>query len=145
MSIVETTTPTKRMTLSQVVERLLTRSAERSYVNLTRNAKGETQIDVKVQTGEHGDVQTVEDAETKALEVYNRLRALHPSSGTRDQTTVELTRNAKGDTQVAVQVRTGDDGDVQTWEQASGAATKMYDKLRSQYPMANGDTKPAKP
>lgn len=123
------------MTLSQVVELLLTRgSAERSYVALTRNAKGDTQIDVKVQTSEHGDVQTVEEAETKALEVYSRLLARHPAGGTPDQTTVELSHNAKGDTQIAVQVRTGEDGDVQTWAQASAAATKLYDELRSKYP-----------
>lgn len=134
----------KRMTLSQVVELLLSRgSAERSYVTISRNAKGDTQVEVKVQTGEYGDVQTVEAAEAKALEVYERLSAKFAPPEAREQTTVELSRNAKGDTQISVQVRSGDDGDVRTVEQAGSAALDLYDRVRRQYPMADGRT--AKP
>jgi hypothetical protein len=65
----------KRMSLSQVVEALLQRGgSEHSSVTLTRNAKGETQIEVVVRTGEAGDVTTIEEAEAAAIAVYDRLR-----------------------------------------------------------------------
>lgn len=69
-----------RMTLSRVVELLLERrNVERSSVTLTRNAKGETQIDVVVRTGDEGSpIVTVEDAEAAAGRVYDRLRARYP-------------------------------------------------------------------
>lgn len=131
-----------RMTLSRVVELLLQRgSAERSYVTLTRNAKGETQIDVKVQTTELGDITSVEDAEARAVAVYDRLRAMYPAeSGAHEQTTVSLTRNAKGETQVDVQVRSGDDGAVQTGKDVANAVIELYDRMRARYPMLDGRT-----
>jgi hypothetical protein len=71
----------KRMTLSQVVESLLNRgSSEHSSVTLSRNAKGETQIEVVVRTGDTGGVETVGEAEELAVEVYERLRARFPMS-----------------------------------------------------------------
>lgn len=69
----------RRMTLSDVVAGLLQRgSSERSSVTLTRNAKGETQIEVVVRTGDTGDVQTITDAEDAARQVYDRLRTAYP-------------------------------------------------------------------
>src|SRR5207244_12067809 len=54
-------TPSKRMTLSQVVEALLNRGGgERSSVALSRNAKGETQIGATVRTADTGAVETIE-------------------------------------------------------------------------------------
>lgn len=49
----------------------------RSSVKLTRNAKGDTQIDVKVYVGdsEHD----IDDAKAKAIEVYNSLAAEYGS------------------------------------------------------------------
>jgi hypothetical protein len=71
--------PARRMTLSQVVEALLQRGGgEHSSVTLSRNAKGETQIEVVVRTGEQGAVQTIEQAEIAAGEVYSRLRLAYP-------------------------------------------------------------------
>jgi hypothetical protein len=69
-----------RMTLSRVVELLLERRAvERSSVTLSRNAKGETQIEVVVRTGDDESlVATTEDAEAVAQRVYDRLRARYP-------------------------------------------------------------------
>ena len=68
----------KRMTLSQVVEQLLQRgSSEHSSVTLSRNSKGETQIEVVVRTGDAGDVLTIEEAEQAATAVYDRLRELY--------------------------------------------------------------------
>ncbi|PYO40124.1 MAG: hypothetical protein DMD33_18745 [Gemmatimonadetes bacterium] len=74
-------TPSKRMTLSQVVEALLNRGGgERSSVALSRNAKGETQIEVTVRTADTGAVETIEQAEQAAQEVYDRLRSRYPMS-----------------------------------------------------------------
>jgi hypothetical protein len=71
---------TRRMTLSDVVEHLLQRgSTGQSSVALTRNAKGETQIEVVVRTGDTGEVLTVTDAETVATAVYDRLRTKYPT------------------------------------------------------------------
>lgn len=68
--------PARRLTLSQIVEQLLQRgSAEHSSITLARNAKGETQIEVIVRTDERGSVTTLEEAETAAVEIYDRLRA----------------------------------------------------------------------
>lgn len=52
-----------------------------------------------------------------------------------DHSSVELTRNAKGDTQIRVHVRTGE-ADVDTAEQAAERATALYDELRERYPLA---------
>jgi hypothetical protein len=71
----------KRMTLSQVVESLLSRgSSEHSSMTLSRNSKGETQIEVVVRTGDTGGVETIGEAEAAAVEVYERLRARFPMS-----------------------------------------------------------------
>lgn len=73
----------RRMTMGQVVEALLNRGGgEHSSVTLTRNAKGETQIDVVVRTSEHGEAETVEDAEAIATATYDRLRERYPMGGT---------------------------------------------------------------
>jgi hypothetical protein len=70
-----------RLTLSQIVERQLQALArtgqEHSTIELSRNAKGDTQIRVSVRTGE-SDVETVEEARAKAEEQYDHLRALYP-------------------------------------------------------------------
>jgi hypothetical protein len=69
----------KRMSLSQVVEALLNRGgSEHSSVTISRNAKGETQLEVVVRTGETGNVQTIEEAEEAATAVYDRLREQYP-------------------------------------------------------------------
>jgi len=73
----------KRLTLSQILEAHLDRmrasaGGEHSTVKLTRNAKGDTQIEVSVRTGEHVEVATVEDAAGKAREIYDVLRSLYP-------------------------------------------------------------------
>lgn len=69
----------RRLTLSQIVELLLTKGGgEHSSVTLTRNAKGLTQIEVTVRTGEADDVATVDQAATKARAVYDDLRLAYP-------------------------------------------------------------------
>lgn len=69
----------KRMTLSQVVEHLLTRSSSQSSsVTLARNAKGETQIEVVVRTDAELDITTPDDAAEVAQRVYDALRTAYP-------------------------------------------------------------------
>lgn len=70
-----------RLTQSQIIERLLhamSRSGQdHSTVELSRNAKGDTQIRVSVRTGESG-IETVDEARAKAQEQYDHLRDLYP-------------------------------------------------------------------
>jgi hypothetical protein len=69
----------KRLTLSEIVTQLLSRSGnERSSITLTRNAKGVTQIEVTVRTGDTEGITTALDAEREAVEIYDRLRATYP-------------------------------------------------------------------
>ena len=76
-SIAEATTP-KRLTMSRMVELLLTRhTRDLSHVGLTRNAKGDTQIEVVCYAG---DELTVDDACDKARGLYDALRMLYPMS-----------------------------------------------------------------
>jgi hypothetical protein len=68
----------RRLTLSEIIELLLQRSpADHSTVKLARNARGDTQIEVSVRTGEPG-LETVEQARAKAQEQYDHLRGLYP-------------------------------------------------------------------
>lgn len=76
------TSPTPRITQSEIIRALLERgSSERSSVTIARNAKGEVQLEVIVRTGDAGAVQTPEDAERIAGEVYDRLVARYPYTG----------------------------------------------------------------
>lgn len=69
----------RRMTMGRVVELLLTRGgSEHSSVTITRNAKGDAQLEVVVRTGEGDSPQTVEQAEAIAVSVYDRLRERYP-------------------------------------------------------------------
>jgi hypothetical protein len=74
----------RRLSQSEIVERLLHAlnrgGQEHSSVELTRNAKGDTQIRVSVRTGDEG-VETVEQARMKATEQYDHLRDLYPMGG----------------------------------------------------------------
>lgn len=75
----ETPAPAKRLTLSEIVSQLLARSTgERSTVSLTRNARGVTQIEVIVRTGDTEHVRTAANAEREAVAIYDRLRATYP-------------------------------------------------------------------
>jgi hypothetical protein len=75
--------PAPRLSLSELVrlqlDALTRTSGEHSSVELTRNAKGETQITVKVRTGDAG-VETVDDAYAKARELYDMARVAYPST-----------------------------------------------------------------
>jgi len=128
----------KRLTLSQIVEMLLTRTArERSAVTLGRSVSGETQIEVSVRTGDDSEVVTVEDAERKAREVYDRLREQYPLRNGHDHSEITLTRNAKGETQVAISMKSSDEG-APTLQAATDQVRDAYDTLRMKYPMTEG-------
>lgn len=130
----------KRLSLSQILELMLTRGTpERSAVTLTRNASGETQIEVTVRTGDDGDTVTVEDAEAKAQLVYDRLRELYPQTNGHENATVELTRNAKGETQIEVQVKTSAGGGVVSVTDARDKVTEAFRDLRSRFPLSTGE------
>jgi len=128
----------KRLTLSQIVEMLLTRTArERSSISLRRSVSGETQIEVNVRTGDDSEVVTVEDAERKAREVYDRLREQYPPRNGHEHSEVTLTRNAKGETQVSISMKSSDEGPP-SLEAATEQVRDAYDKLRMKYPMTEG-------
>ena len=71
----KTEKPAKRTGLSEVVAQLTAALArtgnDHSSVKLTRNSKGDTQIEVNVRTDEH--LLTVEEAKVKAQDIYESL------------------------------------------------------------------------
>lgn len=72
----------KRLTLSEILALMLQRGgSDRSSVSLTRNAKGQTQIEVTVRTGNQDDAATAEQAATKATTIYDALRWRYPIEG----------------------------------------------------------------
>lgn len=135
----ETPTPTpKRLSLSQIVEMILSRRAgERSSVSLSRNAAGATQIEVTVGVSEHGDITTIDAAERKARDIFNGLRDDYPGPVGHDNAEISYTRNAKGETQVAVTAKTGEHGE-RTLSGLAKSAEAVYDTARMRYPMADG-------
>ena len=71
-----------------------------------------------------------------ASDMIDRLLAALARTGT-DHSTVKLSRNAKGDTQIEVSVRT-DESECKTIEEARLKAQSVYDLLTSRYPQTNG-------
>lgn len=69
--------------------------------------------------------------------VRSQLQALQRTHG--DHSSVELTRNAKGDTQIRVSVSTRPDG-IDTPEDAAARAVAIYDGLAERYPIATEAT-----
>ena len=71
----------ERLNLSELARLLIASSmrntADRSSVRLTRNAKGDTQIEVVVGAGEDG-AETIGEVAGRACEVYDHLRELYP-------------------------------------------------------------------
>lgn len=68
----------KRLALSDVLTMVLQRgSGNQDSVSLTRNAKGETQIEVVARSREN---ETLRMVEQRTRETYDRLRATYPLS-----------------------------------------------------------------
>ena len=129
--------PAKRLTLSAIVERLLdrdTHGGSASSVTLSRNAKGETLIEVVARVPADAGTDGLADADKVARTVYDALRADYPMlSGTDngERSSVTLSRNAKGETQIEVS-ESGESGSVES------AARIKFDRLRERYPMSTG-------
>ena len=127
----------KRMTLSHVVERLLDRESQgssSSSVTLSRNAKGETLIEVVARVGGDGGPESLAEADKIARTVYDALRADYPmlsGNETGERSSVTLSRNAKGETQIEVS-ESGESSEVES------AARIKFDRLRETYPMSTG-------
>lgn len=72
----------KRLRATDVIDGLLAalskHGGDRSSVSLTRNARGNTQIEVTVRTGDSASVQTVDECAAEATRVYDALRLLYP-------------------------------------------------------------------
>lgn len=74
----DTLSPAKRLSLSEILTLLLTRGGEsHESVELGRSARGETTISVVARTREG---ETLLDAESRAKDTYDRLRATYPLS-----------------------------------------------------------------
>lgn len=73
---------------------------------------------------------------TRAEILRGMLSALNKTGG--EHSTIRLTRNAKGDTQIEVSVRTGDSPAIETAADASAEAVRLYENLRELFPMAGG-------
>lgn len=66
------------LSLSDILERLLDKApADHSTVKLARNARGATQVEVSVRTGEAG-LETPADALAEARRLYDELTAAYP-------------------------------------------------------------------
>lgn len=131
----------KRLSLSQIVELLLTRpTRDRSSVSLSRNASGEVVIDVTAHASEG---ESVEDAERIALAAFERMSKRYPRrDASHDVGEVTFTRNAKGETQISVSAKSGEHR-LKTLAGLEAETRKVYDNARMKYPMADGMT--AKP
>jgi len=75
--------PPRRLTKDEILRAHLERmvaaaGGEHSTIKLSRNAKGDTQIEVSVRTGDSEEVATVDDAAAKAKAVYDTLAAFYP-------------------------------------------------------------------
>lgn len=74
--------PAKRLSLSEIVGAQLAilnrNGSEHSSVKLIQGARGQTQIEVVVRTGDEATLLTVDQAAAKAAEIYNELRAQFP-------------------------------------------------------------------
>ncbi len=71
--------PAKRLSLSQILELMLQRgSGDRSSVTLSRNARGDTQIEVVVRTSDEGSVLSASDALDEAVRLFDLARKRYP-------------------------------------------------------------------
>jgi len=132
--------PAQRLTLSRVLELVLTRSAgDVGYVSLGRTAKGDTTIDVKVvvDVSPAGAATTAEAAD-RARALFDSLRDLYPTDTDDAPASVSLTRNAKGETQIEVQAKTGDTHRAPDLAAIAELATSTYKTLRARFPLASG-------
>lgn len=74
--------PRKRISTTDVLDAFLEKmkhdGGTGSTVKLTRNARGDVQIEVAVRTGDTPEVVSAEDAAAKARSLYDGLAAIYP-------------------------------------------------------------------
>lgn len=70
-------------------------------------------------------------------EILAALVERHIAQAGGEHSSVELTRNAKGDVQIKVTVRTGESDDVRTVDDAAAKARATFDALAMLYPMGS--------
>lgn len=110
------------MTISRALEMaLLHRASSRPQVSISRKA-GEWDFEVRCV---HDDP---EEAEAQAMRIVARLTEQYPQPLSETVYDAELTRNAKGETQIKLSAKTGEPEDV----------AAVYERLRGRYPLADG-------
>jgi hypothetical protein len=121
----------KRLTHSQILEMLLlNRAAQRCQVTLSVQANGDVLAEVRAVADD------VQDAEAAALAALARLRPILPSATAMfEPGKVGLTRNAKGETQIDLEVKS--DG-TRGLSGVADDAAEEYERLRARFPLANG-------
>jgi hypothetical protein len=70
---------TQRKILEKLLESRARAAASHSSVRLTRNARGDVQIEVLVATDAEQGIATVEDAAARAAAVYDSLELVYPT------------------------------------------------------------------
>lgn len=127
---------TPRMTLSRVVELALQRgSSNRSHVVLSRDREGNAAFSVTVYADDSGEQVAVEEAETQARAIFDRLSQRYPITPPHADADVTLTRNAKGQPQFSATVKT-DDAELQTIDAMVKRAHALYRELHDRLPFA---------
>lgn len=127
----------KRLSMSQILEMVLSRGGgDRSAVTIGRSPSGIPYFEVVARTGEG---ESVEDAEQRARAVYERLGADYAVPQAHDNADLTLTRNAKGETQVAISAKTSPVG-IAKLDELLEVLQQAYDSARMSYPMADGYT-----
>jgi predicted aconitase with swiveling domain len=82
----------------------------------------------------------VDSHDGPARMTLGRVIELLTARGTTSSSSVELTRNAKGETQIVVIVRADDSGAIATPDAAYAKAVELYDSARERYPLSSGHT-----
>lgn len=82
-------------------------------------------------------VEPAEPGRVRNAEVLRGLLAALTRTGG-EHSTVRISRNARGDTQFEVSVRTGDTAAIASAADAAAEATRLYDNLRELYPLQAG-------
>lgn len=129
----------KRLSLSQVLEMVLSRPT-RTHPSVTLNYTTSGAVTWSIDTPAEEDETLAETAERVAA-VHEQLLERFPAGGDHDAAEASFTRNAKGETQIAVSGKTT--AQTATLDELVAKLRKAYDATRAQYPMADGMT--AKP
>jgi hypothetical protein len=87
----------------------------------------------------HPKNETAAEAEAPRRMSMGRVVEMLLQRGSSNSSSVTLTRNAKGETQIEVVIRTDEAHDINSPGEAEAVATTIYDALRTKYPFGGGD------